>query len=109
MSFGSDAVFAEMQARLTPALAKKVKAVFAFQLTNAAGQTKHWLADLKSAAPSIKEGKGKADCTLILKDEDYVKMATGKLDAMKAFMSGKLKIKGNMMLAQKLSLLTSKL
>ena len=35
-------------------------------------------------------------------DADFVAMAEGKLDGMQAFMGGKLKIKGNMMLAQKL-------
>ena len=34
-------------------------------------------------------------------DADMVAMATGKLQGMQAFMSGKMKIKGNMMLAQK--------
>ena len=33
-------------------------------------------------------------------------LATGKLDGMKAYMSGKMKIKGNMMLAQKFAALT---
>ena len=36
-------------------------------------------------------------------EADFVAMAEGKLDGMQAFMSGKLKIKGNMMLAQKLA------
>eukprot|EP00444_Apocalathium_aciculiferum_P028910 CAMPEP_0183425996 /NCGR_PEP_ID=MMETSP0370-20130417/37486_1 /TAXON_ID=268820 /ORGANISM="Peridinium aciculiferum, Strain PAER-2" /LENGTH=45 /DNA_ID= /DNA_START= /DNA_END= /DNA_ORIENTATION= len=35
-------------------------------------------------------------------DADFVAMSQGKLDGMQAFMSGKLKISGNMMLAQKL-------
>lgn len=46
--------------------------------------------------------KSKAGCTLTLSDDDFIAMQTGKLDSMKAFMSGKLKISGNMMLAQKL-------
>ena len=37
-----------------------------------------------------------------MKDEDFVALAGGTLDPMQAFMGGKLKIKGNMMLAQKL-------
>ena len=66
----------------------------------------------------------KAECIMILSDANFVDLMTGKLDAMQAFMSGKLKvgirhfpvmlfhfslfsffwhqIKGNMMLAQKL-------
>merc|ERR1712139_452224 len=45
----------------------------------------------------------KADCTITISDADFVAMADGKLDGMQAFMGGKLKIKGNMMLAQKLA------
>ena len=42
------------------------------------------------------------DCTITMADADFMAMAEGKLDGMQAFMGGKLKIKGNMMLAQKL-------
>jgi len=35
-------------------------------------------------------------------EDDFVALAAGKLNAMQAFMKGKLKISGNMMLAQKL-------
>ena len=35
-------------------------------------------------------------------ETDFVAMAEGKLDGMQAFMSGKLKIEGNIMLPQKL-------
>ena len=37
-----------------------------------------------------------------MKDDDFMKLATGKLDGMQAMMQKKMQIKGNMMLAQKL-------
>jgi putative sterol carrier protein len=62
----------------------------------------------------LKEGDGvvrsasssdKADCTLSLSDSDFVLLMTGKLNPQAAFMKGKLKVKGNVLLAQKLSAL----
>ena len=44
----------------------------------------------------------KADIIISITDQDYVDLASGKLNGQKAFMSGKLKVKGNMMLATKL-------
>lgn len=59
--------------------------------------------DLKSGC--VYEGAPK-DCkpntTLTVSDEDFVDMATGKLNPQAAFMKGKLKVNGNIMLAQKL-------
>merc|ERR1719159_1035975 len=45
---------------------------------------------------------GKPDCTISMKDADFLAMVAGKLNGQQAFMQGELKLKGNMMLAQKL-------
>lgn len=58
----------------------------------------------------LKEGKvvkgtidgTKPDVTLILDDESFVAMGAGKLNGQRAFMTGKLKIKGAMLKATKL-------
>lgn len=59
--------------------------------------------DLKT--PAVYEGSpksGKADTTLVISDDDMVDLSTGKLNPQVAFMKGKLKITGNIMLTQKL-------
>eukprot|EP00746_Dinoflagellata_sp_MGD_P161215 gnl/MRDRNA2_/MRDRNA2_88277_c0_seq1.p3 gnl/MRDRNA2_/MRDRNA2_88277_c0~~gnl/MRDRNA2_/MRDRNA2_88277_c0_seq1.p3 ORF type:complete len:109 (-),score=26.98 gnl/MRDRNA2_/MRDRNA2_88277_c0_seq1:28-354(-) len=80
-------------------MVKQAKAVFQFDLKGKG----EWVVDLKNGTGLVKEGKAeKADCTITMSEEDFVAMASGKLEGTQAFMSGKLKIKGNMMLAQKL-------
>lgn len=57
--------------------------------------------DLKNANVST-GASGKADTTLTVSDDDFVDIALNKLNPQTAFMKGKLKIQGNIMLAQKL-------
>lgn len=84
-----------------PTLANKVKGVIQFNITPGGA----WNLDLKSATPSLTEGEKKADVTITVGDDDFIAIATGKLNAQQAFMKGKLKLKGNMGLAMKLPVL----
>jgi len=43
-----------------------------------------------------------ADLTLIMTDDDLMALLTGQLNGITAFMSGKLKVEGDMMLAQRM-------
>ena len=43
-----------------------------------------------------------SDLALIMKDDDLAALLTGDLNGITAFMSGKLKVEGDMMLAQRL-------
>lgn len=43
------------------------------------------------------------DLTVTMEDQDFVDMMTGKLNGMTAFMTGKLQIDGDLMLAQKMT------
>ncbi len=64
-----------------------------------------WHLDLKNGAGAAGKGAppgGDPDVTMTLTSGDFVSMFAGKLDATSAFMTGKLKIKGNMALAMKL-------
>ncbi|MES1912350.1 MAG: hypothetical protein MHM6MM_004638 [Cercozoa sp. M6MM] len=99
-------VFAELKKRLTPAVVAKVGCTFLFEISKGDAK-KSFLVDLKSGSGSITEGAAgaSADCTVIINDDDFAKLMAGKLNPMAAFSQGKLKLKGNMMLAQKLQAL----
>lgn len=86
-----------------PEMAGKIATVFGFKLT---GPDSTWTVDVKNGKGSVSEGlAGTPDVTLELSNDDFVGMATGKLDAQKLYFGGKLKLGGNMMAAQKLEFL----
>ena len=86
-----------------PELASTIQTTFQFKLS---GPDSAYLIDLKNGKGSVKEGVGdKADVTLELSTDDFIGMATGKLDAQKLYFGGKLKIAGNVMASQKLGFL----
>jgi len=103
----SAVVFAAMGQAIAnhPDLLQKVKAVFQFNITGAHPAT--YTLDVKNGKGGVYEGppKVKPDCIMTITDDDYFDMATGKIDGQAAFLKGKLKISGNIMLAQKLNLI----
>ncbi|KAI1816335.1 SCP2 sterol-binding domain-containing protein [Poronia punctata] len=81
---------------------KQGNGVYAFTLKNKAGETESWHIDLKEKG-EVNTGLGtKPTVTLSLADEDFGKLVTGQANAQRLFMSGKLKIKGDVMKATKL-------
>lgn len=83
---------------------KKVNSTFAFDIKNKQGETKVWLLDLKSTGKvseidSKQLEEKKPDIVIKVNDLDFKKLALGKSNPQKLFMSGKLKIKGNVMKA----------
>jgi len=63
--------------------------VWAFKINNGQGEV-------------IPGGVEKPDVTFTISDKDWLAITEGKLDGMNAFMTGKLKVSGDMMLAMKL-------
>ncbi|KAG2236184.1 SCP2 sterol-binding domain-containing protein [Thamnidium elegans] len=94
-----DALPADGKAKLI----KQVNGIFEFVIKNAEGKSETFTVDLKKDGVVVKgKGKNKADAVISINDADFVQLASGKLNGQKAYMSGKLKIKGQMMLATKL-------
>ena len=90
---------------------KKGGSVFAFKLKNKAGKEQAWHIDLKETG-NVSKGEApagkKADVTLSLSDENFGKLVEGKTKAQNLFMSGGLKVKGNVMKATKLDPILAK-
>ena len=105
LSLKAHAIFKEMGTRLAsmPHLTKKIKATFLWNITKDGKTAGQWFVDLKTSG-SITAGApaGKADCTITVADDDFAKIIAGKANAQQLFMSGKLKVAGNILLTQKL-------
>lgn len=103
-------VFEEIGRRLKDVgreVVKKVNAVFEWHITKGGATAAKWTIDLKSGSGKVYQGpaKGSADTTIIISDEDFMEVVLGKLDPQKAFFSGRLKARGNIMLSQKLEMI----
>ncbi|XP_072243758.1 peroxisomal multifunctional enzyme type 2 [Leuresthes tenuis] len=106
----SELVFAEIGRRiedLGSELVKKVNAVFGWEITKDGKKAAHWTIDLKNGSGSLHKGpySGKVDVTFTVSDQDFMDVVMGKLMPQKAFFAGKLKVKGNVMLSQKLEVI----
>jgi putative sterol carrier protein len=79
--------------------ASGVDAVFQFKISGPGGG--EWNVTVKDGACESKEGAhGSPTTTILMSDEDFVNFVTGKLNAMQAYTSGKLKIQGDLMKSQ---------
>uniref|UniRef100_A0A8C7SWN8 Hydroxysteroid (17-beta) dehydrogenase 4 n=1 Tax=Oncorhynchus mykiss TaxID=8022 RepID=A0A8C7SWN8_ONCMY len=110
MTSDSELVFAEIGRRikdLGAEMVKKVNAVFGWEITKGGNTAAQWTIDLKTGAGALHKGpySGKTDVTITVSDDDFMEVVQGKLNPQKAFFAGKLKVRGNIMLSQKLEVI----
>ena len=84
-----------------PERVEGINAIYEFNITGDNGGI--WSLDLTDGKKDISEGStGKATCTITISDSDFSDLIDGSLNAQMAFMTGKLKVAGDMGLALKL-------
>lgn len=94
-------VFQEMPRRFNKEAAKGMNAVFQFDLSGDGGGKWHVL--INNDQCQVAEGPHSSpNITISMSAKDYLDMIAGKLNGQMAFMTGKLRIAGDMGLALKL-------
>ena len=93
-------VFTEIENRIRskPEKAAGLNAIYQFDLSG-----ESWTLQLNNGVPTLTSGAAPSpNTTLIATTDDWMNIATGKLNPVTAFMQQKLKVKGDMGLAMKL-------
>ncbi|GLH12398.1 Dehydrogenase/reductase SDR family protein 7-like [Gryllus bimaculatus] len=103
-------LFSVIQANLSESLVSKTNAVFLFNVKGGSEEGP-WFIDLKNGSGSSGRGKPSVnpDVTLEMESKLFFEMFSGKLKPASAFMTGKLKIKGDLTKALKLEKLMGNL
>ncbi len=95
------AILTEMPNRLDPEAAAGLDATIQLDLSGEGGGV--WHCTIKDGACAVTEGAHDAPTmTISMEAADYVELTTGTLDGMTAFMTGRLRIAGDMGLAMKM-------
>ena len=94
--------FEQMQQLFSPSAAGNMNKTLQWNITgDEAGKYALHIADGKCEL--IPGGVEKPDMTLTVSDKDWISVAQGKLDPVSAFMTGKVKVAGDMSLAMRLA------
>jgi putative sterol carrier protein len=90
-----------MQAKFNPAAAAGLDLIFGFHITDV---DRHYALVVKDGTCEFEDGKNEhANVTLVMDGTTFKGIVSGETDGMQAFMQGKLRAEGDMMLAMKLN------
>lgn len=93
--------FNQVTSKVDPAKVKGMNVTYQFVITGDGGG--EWAVTISDGQISVTEGKAeKANITLTISASDFLDLVAGKLNGQTAFLTGKLKIQGDMTLALKL-------
>ncbi len=93
--------FNQLSSKVDPAKIKGMNVTYQFVITGDDGG--EWAVSVADEQISVTQGKAeKANITLTISASDFLDLVAGKLNGQTAFLTGKLKIQGDMTLALKL-------
>jgi putative sterol carrier protein len=98
MADGVREFFDELEARADPDKLAGLDTSYLFDIDGAG----RWLVEIHDGHLHVTEGDGDADCTIMTKAETFERIVAGEQNPTTAYMTGKLKIKGDMNAAMKL-------
>jgi putative sterol carrier protein len=90
--------FDALPSRVTPDRIEGMNNTYVFDIEGAGV----WTVAVADGGISVSEGSSDADCTFATSEENFEKIVSGEQNATTAYMTGKLKIKGDMGAAMKL-------
>jgi putative sterol carrier protein len=90
--------FEGLEGRIDPAKTAGMTNSYVFEIDGAGT----WRVDVDDGKVSVSEGDGDADATIAASEETFEQIASGDMNATTAYMTGKLKVRGDMGAAMKL-------
>src|ERR671925_714178 len=90
--------FEGLEARIDPSKTARMTNSYVFEIDGAGT----WKVDVRDGDVSVTEGGGDADATISASEDTFQQIASGDLNATTAYMTGKLKVRGDMGAAMKL-------
>jgi putative sterol carrier protein len=90
--------FESLESRADPSKAAGMTASYLFDIDGAG----KWKVDVDDGKVTVTEGGAEAECTIETSEETFVRVVNGEQNPTMAYMSGKLKVKGEMSQALKL-------
>ena len=90
--------FEGLPSRVTPDRIEGMSSTYVFDIEGAGV----WTVAIADGAVTVTDGAGNADCTFSTSEENFEKIVAGEQNPTTAYMTGKLKIKGDMGAAMKL-------
>jgi putative sterol carrier protein len=95
---GAREFFETLESRVDESKTAGMTATYLFDVDGAG----KWTVDVNDGKLNVTEGGDQADCTISVSEDNFEQLISGDLNPTTAYMTGKLKVKGDMGAAMKL-------